>query len=242
MGLKLRPGAVVPLELTLDDGDELLYPLAYVVDDAGASVAGSPFSMSHQAHGTYRNAGLVMPDLPFIRVTFVVFSDTAHTIDDTVNHGRDGITIVRDDSATGLALAGVQDDANDIQARLPSALDGDRMVVQVQGINDDAITADAVKTDAVAKLQSGLATAAALASAASQLATLLGLQGNHKFVDNTAYDGSNQLTGCRIRIFETAAEAAAATDGGSEPALATFTITASYESIGKMGTYRSVGP
>jgi hypothetical protein len=66
--------------------------------------------------------------------------------------------------ATASALATVQADTDDIQTRLPAALVGGKMDSHVNDIATDAITAAAVKADAVTEIQAGLATSAAVAA------------------------------------------------------------------------------
>jgi hypothetical protein len=95
------------------------------------------------------------------------------------------VTEIQAGLATASALAGVQADTDDIQARLPAALVSGRMdssvgamaanVVTAAAIATDAIDADAIATDAVTEIQSGLATSAAVAAlpTASSNATAL---------------------------------------------------------------------
>lgn len=66
---------------------------------------------------------------------------------------------------------------------------------------------------------------------------LLGLLRMNTFQDNTSWNG-NDLLSARLRVFATKAEADTATDGGVEPALATFQITAVYEAPGKPATFK----
>jgi hypothetical protein len=76
--------------------------------------------------------------------------------------------------ASATALAAVQADTDDIQTRLPTALVSGRMdssveamaanVLTAAAIATDAIDADALAADAIAEIQSGLATAIALAA------------------------------------------------------------------------------
>jgi hypothetical protein len=77
---------------------------------------------------------------------------------------------------------------------------------------------------------------------AAKLARVLGLTHENAFIDNTAFDINGQMTAGRIRIFDSRANAQAATDGGSETAglIATYTIEATYEAIGRMRQYRMV--
>lgn len=66
--------------------------------------------------------------------------------------------------ATSAAVAAVQADTDDIQTRLPAALVGGRMDASVGAMAANTLTASALATDAVTEIQSGLATAAALAT------------------------------------------------------------------------------
>ncbi|MGE4074976.1 MAG: hypothetical protein AB7F22_05455 [Reyranella sp.] len=74
-------------------------------------------------------------------------------------------------SAVGLAsanldtqLSGIQSDTNDIQTRIPAALVAGRMDASVGAMAANVVTASAVAADAVTEIQSGLATAASLAT------------------------------------------------------------------------------
>lgn len=75
---------------------------------------------------------------------------------------------------------------------------------------------------------------------AEYILRVLGLVRENAFIDNTVYDDCDQLVSARFRIFDTASEANAATDGGSEAAKETYQITSDYESPGRMKTYRMV--
>jgi len=71
---------------------------------------------------------------------------------------------------------------------------------------------------------------------------LLGLTHENAVIDNTTYDDCCQMTASRLRIFDSAANASAATDGGSETVglIATYLVTAEYEGPSKMKLYRMV--
>lgn len=75
---------------------------------------------------------------------------------------------------------------------------------------------------------------------ASMLVRVLGLVHENVFIDNTTYDPNSMLLTARLRVFSSKAEAQAATDGGSEPALVTYSVDASYEGPGRMRQYRMV--
>ena len=66
--------------------------------------------------------------------------------------------------ATASALADVQTDTNDIQTRLPAALVGGRVDASVGAMAANVMTAAAAAADLTTELQSGLATAVALAT------------------------------------------------------------------------------
>jgi hypothetical protein len=71
---------------------------------------------------------------------------------------------------------------------------------------------------------------------------ILGMVQENVFIDNTVFDECSQLTGSRIRIFDSASTAGAATDGGTETngLIATYQVMVEYEAPGKMKTYRVV--
>lgn len=71
---------------------------------------------------------------------------------------------------------------------------------------------------------------------------ILGLVNENAFIDNTEFDNCDQLISSRVRIFDTAANANAATDGGSETAglVASYQVTVFYEGPGRMKSYRMV--
>lgn len=75
---------------------------------------------------------------------------------------------------------------------------------------------------------------------AAMLVRVLGLVHENVFIDNTTYDPNSMLLTARLRVFATKAEAQAATDGGSEPALVTYSVDATYEGPGRMRQYRMV--
>ena len=77
---------------------------------------------------------------------------------------------------------------------------------------------------------------------AAAVVRLLGLNHENAFIDNTSFDVMNQLIGCRIRLFDSKANAEAATDGDgySTGLIATYTMEAEHEGAGKLKTYRYV--
>jgi len=86
----------------------------------------------------------------------------------------DKLDVLVSSRASAVALAAVQSDTDDIQARLPVALISGRMdssvgamtanVLTAAAVATDAIDADALAADAITEIQAGLATALALAA------------------------------------------------------------------------------
>jgi hypothetical protein len=73
-------GAALPLELALHDGNTGKFPLAYVTDQAGAAVTGSPFTLTHLANGLYRNTAFtVLAANAKLTALFVTYNETGHT-------------------------------------------------------------------------------------------------------------------------------------------------------------------
>ncbi|RTL16834.1 MAG: hypothetical protein EKK55_23560, partial [Rhodocyclaceae bacterium] len=124
---------------------------------------------------TYRGACQVVAELPGLLATGAITAAVIAT--DAIDSDAIAATAVSEIQsglATAAALAAVQADTDDIQTRLPAALVGGRIdasvgamaagVVTAAAIATNAIDADALATDAVTELQSGLATASAVAA------------------------------------------------------------------------------
>lgn len=77
---------------------------------------------------------------------------------------------------------------------------------------------------------------------AAAITRVLGLVHENAFIDNTVFDAQSQLLTARLRIYDSKTNAQAATDGGAEATglVATYTIEADYEGVGKMRQYRMV--
>jgi hypothetical protein len=71
---------------------------------------------------------------------------------------------------------------------------------------------------------------------------IAGLVHENTFLDNTTYDVNNQLTGMRVRIFDSAANCSAATDGGSETTglIGTYNLQSVWEGLGTFKTLRQI--
>jgi hypothetical protein len=87
------PGNVVPLSFQAHDRSEVLYVQAEVVDNTGAVIAGSPFTLAHVGNGKYTNDTLIMPsNVKYLEITYHPYTDA-------------GFTTFSDDHATGTAVA-----------------------------------------------------------------------------------------------------------------------------------------
>lgn len=77
---------------------------------------------------------------------------------------------------------------------------------------------------------------------AAAVVRLLGLNHENAFIDNTEFDMFSQLIGCRIRLYDSKANAELAQDGDSYATglVATYTMEAVHEGAGKLKTYRYV--
>lgn len=98
-------------------------------------------------------------------ITYVIFATTPDS------GGGSGLDAAGVRSALGMSsanldtqLAALQSDTNDIQTRIPAALVSGRMDASVGAMAANTLTASALASDAVTEIQSGLATAAALAT------------------------------------------------------------------------------
>lgn len=106
--------------------------------------------------------------------------NTAGSIGEKINSfgGSGGLDAAGVRAAVGLTsanldtqLSGIQSDTNDLQTRVPATLDGGNMRASVQSMAANTVNASALAADAVAEIQSGLATGAALSTVATYLDT-----------------------------------------------------------------------
>lgn len=82
-----------------------------------------------------------------------------------------GASVSADVAAVKAETASIQSDTNDLQSRTPAALVGGRMDVSVGAMAANVMTAAAAAADLTTELQSGLATASALATVAGYIDT-----------------------------------------------------------------------
>lgn len=101
---------------------------------------------------------------------------TGATVAPTQQQIRDAMTLATSETpAAGsidTKIAAVETDTQDIQGRLPATLSGGRMRSQVESVDADAVNASALAADAVAEIQSGLATTGDVALVLSDTADI----------------------------------------------------------------------
>lgn len=82
----IQVGGLVPIELQVADGAEDQYPQALVYDQD--SVLLTTLNLGHDNQGNYSGAAYVMPDKLFIKAVYIVYSDTARTVEN-IRYERD---------------------------------------------------------------------------------------------------------------------------------------------------------
>lgn len=76
----LSLGQPVPLICQISDGSSDKFVQAIVKDSDGATVSGSPFTLTHVANGKYTNDSLSMPNKNHIKVQYIVYDDAGFSI------------------------------------------------------------------------------------------------------------------------------------------------------------------
>lgn len=171
------------------DGSEFTGAVTvYVTGDGGTQAAGSvgAGACAHEGHGfhtyapaqaetNYDHVAFTFVGTGAVPATAQTYPTFPQTGDNFARIGAPvGASISADVAAVKTETASIQTDTNDIQTRLPAALVSGRMdsstgamganVLTATAINADAFTAAKFASDVTTELQSGLATAAALAT------------------------------------------------------------------------------
>ena len=135
-----------------------------------------------QAETNYDNVCFQFANASAVTANIQIYTSFPQTGDNFARLGAPaGASVSADVAAIKAETATVLSDTNDIQTRIPAALVSGRIdasvgamaagVVTAAAIATDAIDADAIAADAVTEIQSGLATAANLATVAGYLDT-----------------------------------------------------------------------
>lgn len=141
---------------------------AFVTGDAGTQGAGGG-SVTHEGNG-YHSYSITQAETNFdhVAVTFTGTGAIPATVQVYTSFPQTGDSFARLGAPAGASvsadIAGVQADTNDIQTRIPAALVSGRIDASVGAMAANTLTASALATDAVTEIQSGLATASALAT------------------------------------------------------------------------------
>lgn len=178
-GLKIRSGtaqAGAASTITLDAGasaTDSLYKGAVVVVTGGTGAGQHRIITGYVGSTKVATVGEAWETAPDNTSTFMLLPGRAFV--STVLAAA--ITAIQSGLATSAALATVQADTDDIQTRLPAALQGGRMDSSVGAMAADVLTAAAIATDAFGSLElaTGAATEIATAVWAQSMSELSGV-------------------------------------------------------------------
>jgi len=139
-----KVGDTVALVHQLHDRDETKFVRAFVEDSDGVAIAGSPFTLTHDTLGKYRNNSLAMLDIAFISATYVVYNDALfdEISDDHTTH-IDGFELVVLDQELVDCIEELKDKANQLLSKLDDLL-GVNVIIEgeiSQGDEIDGIVA-----------------------------------------------------------------------------------------------------
>ena len=100
----MQIGDPIPLFYQLTDYSTGQFVRAFVVNAAGATVAGSPANLtSADSSGLYKNTGLVMPNTPWVHAKYAVYTDGTYTVLSSGEGGGDQ-TIYLDSGGGGTTV------------------------------------------------------------------------------------------------------------------------------------------
>lgn len=143
----------------------------YVTGDGGTQATGSvgAGACTNEGNGFYTYApAQAETNFDHVAFTFKGTGAITSTVQVYTSFPQTGDAFGRLGAPAGASvsadIAGVQSDTNDIQTRIPAALVSGRMDASVGAMAANTMTASALASDAVTEIQSGLATAAALAT------------------------------------------------------------------------------
>ena len=124
---------------------------------------------------------------------------------------------------------------NQVQV-IPTNSAGLQIVTQGSGVTeqDKNDIADKVLREPVADHDS------VSGSLAEIISEIVGLGQKHKVIDDTSFDGNNNMTSCTVRIFPTKALADASTDGGTgEGETFRYNVVATYDGNSNLTDYKA---
>ncbi len=219
-------GDAAKLSLVLENGDTGQFPQANVYEPQNATPVAT-VDLGHTAEGLYE-ADHTPATVGQFNIVYTVYSDAGRTTPNAQFSKELDQLLVTDASTS------------DISVKLDEIIN--RLVVIDDEIEqlDIKITVIDTKSDEILTKSDQII--AVLDDIVQKILRVLGLTHENAFIDNTEFDDCDQLISSRLRIFESAVYAQAATDGGSETAglLATYQVTVDYDGPTKMRTYRMV--
>lgn len=81
----LKLGEKIPVTLQIADGSSSKFPVASILSPDRSVIYG-PFALTHSSGGEYKAASdYIMPEVEYVLVQYVVYTDAGHTIEDTTN-------------------------------------------------------------------------------------------------------------------------------------------------------------
>lgn len=102
MAIHTKPGDPIRLNLQLFDGDENKFIKAYLRDNLGAQLAGSPVTLTHTDNGLYEDDSILMPNNPEVTAVYEVYNDSGFLFRSRKH--SDSIDIYRPDRVLELVL------------------------------------------------------------------------------------------------------------------------------------------
>lgn len=214
--MNIQVGDTVPIELQIADGATNQYPRALVYSEASALLI--TIDLAHDNQGNYSGNTYVMPNNEFVKVVYIVYSDSGHTTLNT-DYERDLEIFYRllpDEFKADVSLLALETtsqliwgDTNELQIN-----QGDWLTAAGFSVPNEYDFSIAAIHDLVERT--------------------LGLVQENQFMDTTVYDGDGNLTSARLRIYSDASSV-----GSDINVMATYTITSTYTGT-TMDTYKMV--
>lgn len=127
----MQVGAPLPLSLQLADRNTGKYVQAFLRDNSGNQIAGSPAQLTPVAQGLYQNLSLSYPNVPFLTVQYIVYDDSGYTTPSTTE-GAAQTTFFIDPPSSGSSNLGFY------PINLVGVLESE-MIPTINGIQDTLI-------------------------------------------------------------------------------------------------------
>jgi len=108
----LAAGQIIPLIMQLTDGNTGKFVKAVVKDNLGTPISGSPFTLTHDVSGKYKNFTGSMPSVDLIEAQYTAYDDAGFTIPSGYDMVTESFTllILKTPDGTSSEIQGVVDD------------------------------------------------------------------------------------------------------------------------------------